>query len=271
MDNATSITKLPRVISSPSTIQYLAYKHKRKQPSPYFKPRFTFKKEDRRHTLHRKEIRYTDPLMPAYPYGENTAFPEANFGLYGGSTITSGSKISKGRNKGKTLRHWFPNVRVETVKSEALGQELKLPITARVMRTINKCGGIDQYVTGEKPARIKELGLMGWKLRWLVMTSPSFQEKHMQQIQRLGLPAHTSLQATFEDAWNDEETRERMIEQQEAAWEDLRAAAGRFEKHVEKHWVEGGEKIEYDIPKLDSLNQLTPSTLALPVRLQASA
>lgn len=271
MENITSIKKLPRVISSPSTVQYLAYRRKIKQPSPYFKPRFTFKMEDRAHTLGLPKFRYTDPLMPAYPYGENKTFPEANFGLYGGSTVTSGSKISKGRNKGKTVRHWFPNVRVETVRSEALGRELKLPITARVMRTIKKCGGIDQYVTGEKPARIKELGLMGWKLRWLVMTSPSYQKKHQWQIEKLGLPAHVSLKATFEDAWNDEETRKKMIQEQEAAWEDLRVAAERFEKHVEKHWVEGGEKVEYDIPKLDSLNQLTPSTLALPEKLETAS
>ncbi|OCT44221.1 hypothetical protein CLCR_00644 [Cladophialophora carrionii] len=265
----TQITKLPEVLRSPSTIQYFAYRHKVKHSNPYFKPRFTFKLEDREHTLlAENKWRHTDPLMPPYPYGENMHFPEANFGLYGGATVQSGSKISKGRNKGKTLRHWFPNVRVETVRSEALGRELKLPITARVMRTIKKCGGIDAYVTGIKPARIKELGLLGWKLRWLVMTSPKYRVKHEQQLQKYNLPKHYSLEGTFEDAWNDENVRTKMIEQQEAAWQDLRQAAERFEKHVQRYWVDNGEKESYEIPKLESLNRGSPYTLSLPEQLE---
>ncbi|EXJ64748.1 hypothetical protein A1O7_01086 [Cladophialophora yegresii CBS 114405] len=265
----TQITKLPEVLRSPSTIQYFAYKHKVKHSNPYFKPRFTFKLEDRQHTLlAENKWRHTDPLMPPYPYGENMHFPEANFGLYGGATVQSGSKISKGRNKGKTLRHWFPNVRVETVRSEALGKELKLPITARVMRTIEKCGGIDAYVTGIKPARIKELGLLGWKLRWLVMTSPKYRVKHEQQLQKYNLPKHYSLEGTFEDAWNDENVRAKMIEQQEAAWQDLRQAAERFEKHVQKNWVDNGEKESYEIPKLESLNRGSVYNLSLPEQLE---
>src|SRR5262249_46468575 len=161
-----------------------------------------------------KEFRITDPLMPPYPYGGNYHFREANFGLYGGATLQSGSKISKGRNKGKTLRKWFPNVRVETVRSEALNQDLKIPITARVMRTIKKCGGLDQYVTGPKPARIKELGLLGWKLRWLVMTSSMYQQKYSKERLKLGLQGESPLFETFEDAWNDEARRKKFIEQQ---------------------------------------------------------
>jgi ribosomal protein L28 len=265
----TQITKLPEVLRSPSTIQYFAYRHKVKHSNPYFKPRFTFKLEDRQHTLlAENKWRHTDPLMPPYPYGENMHFPEANFGLYGGATVQSGSKISKGRNKGKTLRHWFPNVRVETVRSEALGRELKLPITARVMRTITKCGGIDAYVTGIKPARIKELGLLGWKLRWLVMTSPKYRIKHELQLQKYNLPKHYSLEGTFEDAWNDETVRAKMIEQQEAAWQDLRQAAKRFEKHVQRCWVDSGEKESYEIPRLESLNRGSPYSLNLPEQLE---
>ncbi|KIW77694.1 hypothetical protein Z517_07527 [Fonsecaea pedrosoi CBS 271.37] len=265
----TTITKLPEVLRSPTSLQYLSYRHPVKHSNPYFKPRFTFKLEDRKHTLlDVYRLRHTDPLMPAYPYGENKQFPEANFGLYGGATVQSGSKISKGRNKGKTLRHWFPNVRVETVRSEALNRELKIPITARVMRTISKCGGIDQYVTGMKPARIKELGMLGWKLRWLVMTSPKYRSAHAEQLQKYNLPTHYSLSSSFEDAWNDENVRAKMIEQQEAAWRDLREAADRFEKHVQRNWIESGEKEVYQIPKLETLNRSSPLSLGLPEHLE---
>jgi len=39
------------------------------------------------------------------------------------------------------------------------------------MRTINKVGGLDQYVLGDKTARIKELGVKGWELRWRVLNA----------------------------------------------------------------------------------------------------
>src|SRR5207248_3802817 len=110
-------------------------------------------------------------------------------GLYGGASIQFGNKISKGRNKGKTRRRWYPNVRLETIRSEALGKELTIRITASCMRTINKCGGLDQYLLGDKPARIKELGLFGWKLRWKVMNSPMMSEKFAEERAKLGLPA----------------------------------------------------------------------------------
>lgn len=268
--STTAISRLPPVKRSPSTLQYIDYHHKRKSEKPYFKPRFTFKSEDRQHTFGRPLLRYTNPLMPPYPHGRNPAFQEANFGLYGGATLQSGNKISKGRNKGKTVRKWFPNVRIEKLRSEALDTELKIPATARVVRTIKKCGGLDEYVTGPKPARIKELGLLGWKLRWLVMTSPKWQAKFEEQRLGLNLPTTTSLGATFEDAWNDEGQRAKFIEQQEAAWDDLREAAARFEQHVLTKWVDSGEKEAYQIPKLETLRRRSPSTLELPERLEKS-
>ena len=265
MAEATQITKLPQVLRSPTSIQYLQYRSKINRSHPHFKPRFTFSLQDRKHTLLQPSFKETDPLMPPYPYGEKEQFPEANFGLYGGSVVQSGNKISKGRNKGKTLRHWFPNVRVETVRSEALDRELKLPITARVMRTIRKCGGLDEYVTGNKPARIKELGLLGWKLRWLVLTSPKHQAIHADQLRNL--PKHYSLHSSFEESWNNEKIRSKMIAQQDAAWEHLRQAAERFENHVQRTWIDSGEKELYKIPTLGSLNQNKPSTLKLPETL----
>ncbi|KIV80389.1 hypothetical protein PV11_07890 [Exophiala sideris] len=267
--STTAITRLPIVRRSPATLQYIDYRHKdHNADKPYFKPRFTFKSEDRKETFARSNFRNTDPLMPPYPYGKNHAFQEANFGLYGGTVLQSGNKISKGRNKGKTVRKWFPNVRVETLKSETLEVDFKLPVTARVLRTIRKCGGLDSYVMGTKPARIKELGLLGWKLRWLVMTSPKTLAKHEQERQELGLPESNSLRAAFEDSWNDEEKRAQFVAQQESAWEDLREAASRFENHALKNWVENGEKEPYNIPKLETLQRTSPSLLGLPEYLE---
>ncbi len=59
---------------------------------------------------------------------------------------------------------------------------------ARVLRTIDKVGGLDEYLLGNKPARIKELGVEGWRLRWEVMRTPKIRERIKAERVRLGLP-----------------------------------------------------------------------------------
>ncbi|KAK2733364.1 39S ribosomal protein L24, mitochondrial [Myotisia sp. PD_48] len=125
--------------------------------------------------------------IPPYPYGSKLTFKQADTGLYGGSTIQFGNKISKGRNKGKTRRVWRPNVRKEKLHSDALGEDIEIKVTHRVLRTIAKVGGLDQYLLGDKPARIKELGIFGWRLRWRVMASLAMKDKFQLKRQELGL------------------------------------------------------------------------------------
>ena len=156
--------------------------------------------------------------------------------------MMSGSKISKGRNKGKTLRKWFPNMRIETIRSEALDRDLTIPIRARVMRTIRKVGGLDNYVLGDRPARIKELGLLGWKIRWMVLTSPTMRRKFAEERKKLGLPENYSAIETFEEAWNDPARRQEMIEEQEKAWAKLKARMEKYDAHIERTWSAADEK-----------------------------
>ena len=59
---------------------------------------------------------------------------------------------------------------------------------ARVLRTIDKVGGLDEYLLGNKPARIKELGVEGWRLRWEVMRTPKIRDRIKAERVRLGLP-----------------------------------------------------------------------------------
>ena len=126
--------------------------------------------------------------IPPYPYGQKHFFKQADKGLYGGSIIQSGNKISKGKNKGKTRRTWKPNIRVEELWSAALQKKLKIKVQHRVLRTIKKVGGLDQYLLGDKPARIKELGVYGWKLRWRVMMSEAMKRRFEEERKRLKLP-----------------------------------------------------------------------------------
>ena len=59
---------------------------------------------------------------------------------------------------------------------------------ARVLRTIDKVGGLDEYLLGNKPARIKELGVEGWRLRWEVMRTPKIRDRIKAERVKLGLP-----------------------------------------------------------------------------------
>ena len=43
---------------------------------------------------------------------------------------------------------------------------MQVKVQARVLRTIDKVGGLDEYLLGNKPARIKELGVEGCRYRW---------------------------------------------------------------------------------------------------------
>ncbi|EDN03807.1 conserved hypothetical protein [Histoplasma mississippiense (nom. inval.)] len=136
---------------------------------------------------------------PEYPYGPARFFKQSNTGLYGGSTIQFGNKISKGRNKGKTRRTWKPNIRHEELYSEALGKTLQLKVQHRVLRTIKKVGGLDQYLLGDKPARIKELGIFGWNLRWKVMQSKAMQKKFKDEQKELELKAAAELESNDQE------------------------------------------------------------------------
>jgi len=45
------------------------------------------------------------------------------------------------------------------------------------MRTMDKVGGLDEYLLGGGAARVKELGLEGWRLRWAVVNRLALQKR----------------------------------------------------------------------------------------------
>ncbi|KAA8917691.1 hypothetical protein TRICI_000130 [Trichomonascus ciferrii] len=107
------------------------------------------------------------PEFPKYPYGEATLYKQSNRGLYGGKMIQFGHKISEFKNRnGRTFK---PNVNRQTLWSEALQRKITLRVATSVLRTITKEGGLDNYLIQDTSARIKELGPMGWRLRYLVL------------------------------------------------------------------------------------------------------
>ncbi|KAL2857899.1 ribosomal L28 family-domain-containing protein [Aspergillus pseudoustus] len=125
--------------------------------------------------------------IPPYPFGPNYTYRQSNTGLYGGTMIQYGNKISQGRNEGKTRRSWKPNVRRKKFYSEALDEHLHIKVTRKAIRTIQKDGGLDNYLLKDHPARVRELGLFGWKLRYQVMQTEGVQKMLKQERKRLGV------------------------------------------------------------------------------------
>lgn len=134
-----------------------------------------------------KRLAFEHKAIPPYPYGSSAWYKQSNFGLYGLQKIRFGNMVSE-RNEIKTRRYWRPNVQNKRLWSNALRKFVKTRVTARVLRTIDKVGGLDEYLLGEKAQRIKELGMGGWKLRWRVMQTPMVKRRFAAQRDALGLP-----------------------------------------------------------------------------------
>ncbi|KAK6201064.1 uncharacterized protein RJT21DRAFT_120035 [Scheffersomyces amazonensis] len=109
----------------------------------------------------------TKKMYPDYEY-EPTFFKRQNRGLFGGLQRKRSKNCStKGFNK--TLREHLPNIQRAKLWSETLNKSLSLKVSTKVLKTITKEGGLDSYLLKDKPARIKTLGVLGWKLRYDVM------------------------------------------------------------------------------------------------------
>jgi len=118
----------------------------------------------------------TKPQYPPYPYGDAQIYKQSNRGLYGGKMIQFGHKISEKFDQ-KSGRVFYPNIQKTVLYSDALKRRLSIKLATSVLRTITKEGGLDNYLTKDTPARIKELGPFGWQLRFDVLT-------RLQEIER---------------------------------------------------------------------------------------
>lgn len=92
-------------------------------------------------------------------------------GLYDGVDIRFGNKVSFSGKK--TRRTWKPNVHKHKLYSEILDERIRFHATAKALRTIDKVGGLDEYLLRSKHV-ITDEGEGGKakrrilnKLRWL--------------------------------------------------------------------------------------------------------
>ncbi|EON64695.1 hypothetical protein W97_03928 [Coniosporium apollinis CBS 100218] len=146
--------------------------------------------------------------VPPYPYGPNLWYKQSNHGLYGtfsppfplllinatntkhnpgGAMKQFGNNISE-RTEIKTRRTFKPNIVSKRMFSKALNRMVRVRVSTRVLRTIDKVGGLDEYLLGEKAGRIKELGMKGWLMRWRIMQTEAVRERFREQRRLLGLP-----------------------------------------------------------------------------------
>ncbi|KAK0389991.1 hypothetical protein NLU13_3564 [Sarocladium strictum] len=129
--------------------------------------------------------RLPSKLIPPYPYGERPLYKQSNKGLYGSARVRFGNIVSGRGNK--TRRTWRPNVHVKTFFLPDVGARVKTRLTLRVLKTIKREGGLENYLLKSKPQRVKDLGPGGWNLRWLLMQTKGAQERMNVERRALGL------------------------------------------------------------------------------------
>ena len=122
--------------------------------------------------------------VPAFAAGPYKTYKLRNKILAGGKTIIFGNNVSEFKNKSR--RTWRPNIKRKHIWSETLERRLKLKMTTSVMRTIEKVGGLDAYLTCTTRRRMKELGPRGWELRAKIIELVREKErgKHVRMLQR---------------------------------------------------------------------------------------
>lgn len=111
--------------------------------------------------------------VPDYQY-EAMYFKRQNRGLFGGVQRKRSKNSSESGNK--SLRTHLPNIQKSKLWSETLGRTIQTKVSTKVLKTITKEGGLDNYLTKETPGRVKTLGLKGWGLKYQVLKQREFNE-----------------------------------------------------------------------------------------------
>ncbi|KAH6688367.1 ribosomal L28 family protein [Plectosphaerella plurivora] len=142
--------------------------------------------------------------MPAYPYGPRLIYKQSNLGLHGNLRPRVGCNVSED-HKVRTKRTWRPNIHRKRLWSDALGAFVRTRVSIRVLRTIRKEGGLDNYILGVKSSRMKELGPAGWRLRYLLMQTDAIQNQHAAEAIRLGVVDQSYLEFDPANGMNTEE------------------------------------------------------------------
>ena len=124
--------------------------------------------------------------VPAYVHGPRRWYKQANTGLYGNLAIRTGNRVSE-QNEIKTPRKWRPNLHCKRLWSDAVNRFVRVRVVTRVLRTIDKVGGLDNYLLGDAKGRIRELGVTGWALRWRLWHTEMVRTRLQETRDQMGL------------------------------------------------------------------------------------
>lgn len=69
-----------------------------------------------------------------------------------GKGVLTGNNVSHAHNK--TRRRFLPNLQYKAIFSDALGRSVRLRVSARGLRTMEKRGGLDAYLLGLSDAEL---------------------------------------------------------------------------------------------------------------------
>ena len=69
-----------------------------------------------------------------------------------GKGVLSGNNVSHANNK--TRRRFLPNLQETSLLSDTLGADVKMRLSTRGIRTVEKNGGIDAYLLGTPNSRL---------------------------------------------------------------------------------------------------------------------
>ncbi|MSO89433.1 MAG: 50S ribosomal protein L28 [Rhodospirillaceae bacterium] len=71
-----------------------------------------------------------------------------------GKGVLSGNNVSHANNK--TKRRYLPNLQIASLVSDALGQSVRLRLTTRGIRTVEKNGGLDMWLLSRSDADLHD-------------------------------------------------------------------------------------------------------------------
>ena len=69
-----------------------------------------------------------------------------------GKTFQSGNNVSHAKNR--TRRRFLPNLQNITFISEKLGRSIRLRVAANAIRTVEKKGGLDEYLVSTSNTKL---------------------------------------------------------------------------------------------------------------------
>ena len=82
-----------------------------------------------------------------------------------GKKYLSGNNVSHAKNR--TKRRFLPNLQNISFLSDKLGKKIQLKVAASTIRTVEKKGGLDEYLINTSNAKLASAGL---KLKKLILS-----------------------------------------------------------------------------------------------------